>query len=112
MVCRAAWLFRLLIRPHAAFVCLDGVDAGDKYRLSAYSNANACIIFIPLIAIWEIDIIIQYSHFFMSPAYWFMLIISGIGGFAIGIVTMLQIQVHAHLSSPFCVVGCELAFIF
>jgi hypothetical protein len=89
------------------FVCLDGVDAGDKYRLSAYSNANACFIFIPLIAIWEIDTIIQYSHFFLSPAYWFMLIISGVGGFAIGIVTMLQIQVHVHLSFTWCVVGSK-----
>ncbi len=79
---------------HAAIVCYIVLFSGDKYRLSAYSNANACVLFLPLIAYWELDTLYEYAHFFLSPVYWCMLLVSGIGGFAIGIVAMLQIQVR------------------
>jgi hypothetical protein len=70
--------------------------ADDKYRLAAYSNANACLMFLPLILVWESDILVAHAHMFFSLHYWGLLLLSGVGGFAIGIVTMLQIQVDCH----------------
>ena len=87
---------------HAAIVCYIVLFSGDKYRLSAYSNANACVLFLPLIAYWELDTLYEYAHFFLSPVYWCMLLVSGIGGFAIGIVTMLQIQVRFGVTCLSC----------
>jgi solute carrier family 35 (GDP-fucose transporter), member C1 len=49
--------------------------------------------FLPLILVWESDILVAHAHMFFSLNYWALLLLSGVGGFAIGIVTMLQIQV-------------------
>jgi hypothetical protein len=66
---------------------------GNKMRLAAFNNTNAAFLFLPLIAVFEGRIILQHWHLLLSPTYWFLMTIGGVFGFAIGIVTMLQIQV-------------------
>ncbi len=72
--------------------CLD-VVGGNKMRLTAYNNTNAALLFVPLIYFFEWDVLMSHTHVLLSPSYWVMMTLGGVFGFAIGIVTMLQIQV-------------------
>jgi GDP-fucose transporter C1 len=77
---------------------LPAVD-NDHWRLTFYNNVNACILFIPLMLIFEHQQI--YSAFgghFLSGIFWGAMGIAGFFGFAIGIVTVLQIKATSPLS--------------
>jgi hypothetical protein len=66
-------------------------------RLAAYNNTNAALLFVPLIYFFEWDVLLAHTHVLASPSYWVMMTLGGVFGFAIGIVTMLQIQVCGTL---------------
>ncbi|XP_003746675.1 GDP-fucose transporter 1 [Galendromus occidentalis] len=66
--------------------------------LSFYNNVNALILFIPLIAVsGELSLVAKFS-LLGSPDWWTEIFIVGVFGFAIGYVTMLQIQVTSPLT--------------
>ena len=77
---------------------LPAVD-GDKWRLTAYNNVNACIIFIPLMLLTgELDILTQYTDVLVNPAFWGAMLVSGAFGTLIGIASVLQIQTTSPLT--------------
>ena len=69
-------------------------------KLAAYNNTNAALLFIPLILYFEGDVLSEYSYLLTSWYYWFLMTVGGVCGFAIGIVTMLQIQVCPAVPPP------------
>ncbi|XP_067902674.1 GDP-fucose transporter 1 isoform X1 [Heterodontus francisci] len=76
---------------------LSAVD-GSIWRLTYYNNVNACILFIPLIAITG-ELKTLYSFDKMSSAsFWGVMTLGGVFGFAIGYVTGLQIKFTSPLT--------------
>jgi GDP-fucose transporter C1 len=72
---------------------------GNQWRLSAYNNVNACILFLPLIVLTgEVSVIAKNSHLLFSSYFWFIMVIGGVFGFLIGIVTIMQIKVTSPLT--------------
>lgn len=91
----------------SCFVSLNGIYTKkilpvvdkDKWRLAFYNNVNASIMFIPLILLTgEVPIIIQHAELLLSPTYWGVMTIAGFLGFAIGIVTVMQINYTSPLT--------------
>lgn len=76
---------------------LPTVD-NNIWRLQYYNNLNAILLLLPLILITgEISDLLRFQYW-TSPYLWFMLIVAGIFGIAIGYVTSLQIQVTSPLT--------------
>lgn len=66
--------------------------------LTYYNNVNALLMFMPLIvAFGEVQTVynFQYLH---DPIFWGLMVVSGVFGFLISYVTMLQIQVTSPLT--------------
>jgi GDP-fucose transporter C1 len=89
------------------FVCLNAMYTkkvaplldNNQWRLSLYNNLNAVVLFPPII--WladENDIIAQHPHILESSTYWFKMLLAGVFGFAIGIVTVFQITLTSPLT--------------
>ena len=76
---------------------LPKVD-NNKSLLLFYNNYNASILFVPLIIIFEYSIIISHLNKFFSLIFWFSMVISGIMGFAIGLVTVMQVKATSPLT--------------
>ena len=71
----------------------------DHWKLTFYNNANACIMFIPLMIIFEHQAIgMAFYEQFLSATFWGAMWIAGFFGFAIGIVTVLQIKATSPLT--------------
>jgi len=70
----------------------------DKWLLTYVNNANACILFIPLIAYYESDILLENFDKFQTLHLWLGLSVSGVLGFFIGIVTVMQIEATSPLT--------------
>lgn len=70
----------------------------DKSLLLFYNNYNASVLFIPLIILFESSIIITHINKFFSVLFWMCMIISGIMGFAIGLVTVMQVKATSPLT--------------
>lgn len=75
-----------------------GHVGNDKGRLIFYNNVNSCLLFLPLILIFERDIVMQHADLLVSTFFWFMMVIAGVLGYLIGVVTVWQIQVTSPLS--------------
>jgi solute carrier family 35 (GDP-fucose transporter), member C1 len=72
---------------------------GNVWKLSAYNNINACIMFIPFIVLTgELDIIYANFNMLFSLQFWFIMTLSGFFGFLIGIVTTMQIKATSALT--------------
>ncbi|KAK3740599.1 hypothetical protein QZH41_009716, partial [Actinostola sp. cb2023] len=68
------------------------------WRLQLYNNVNACLLFLPLMAVLgEIKEVIEFSKL-SSPYFWFMMTMGGLFGIAIGYMTGLQIKVTSPLT--------------
>jgi len=78
---------------------LPAVD-DDHWKLTFYNNLNACLLFTPLIIIFESQSIIDafYAGQFRSSVFWFAMTAAGCFGFSIGIVTVLQIKLTSPLT--------------
>ncbi|GKZ01417.1 hypothetical protein MPSEU_001092500 [Mayamaea pseudoterrestris] len=75
------------------------VVENDHWKLTYYNNINACILFIPLMLIFEHDAILAgFTKQFMSPIFWSAMAVAGVFGFSIGIVTVLQIKATSPLT--------------
>ncbi|OQR79804.1 GDP-fucose transporter 1-like [Tropilaelaps mercedesae] len=66
--------------------------------LSFYNNVNATIMFIPLIVLMGEVPALRNFQLLTSPMWWLLVVVVGVFGFAIGYVTMLQIQVTSPLT--------------
>jgi GDP-fucose transporter C1 len=88
------------------FVALNGIytsaalkAVGDnKSILMFYNNVNACILFFPLILIFEWKVLVANSEILKSFIFWVCMTICGIFGFGIGLVTTMQIQATSPLT--------------
>lgn len=68
------------------------------WLLSYYNNLYSCILFLPLILIFgEVQILLNYKQTF-SIYIWFLMIVSGLCGLAIGYATALQIKITSPLT--------------
>lgn len=70
----------------------------NHWRLTWYNNMNSCILLVPLVYFYEMDIIIANMDKLTSGAFWSAMTLGGFFGFAIGIVTVLQIKATSPLS--------------
>ena len=77
---------------------LPAVD-NDHWKLTYYNNINACILFIPLMLIFEHNpISAAFGQQFLNGVFWSAMLVAGFFGFAIGIVTVLQIKATSPLT--------------
>nr|CAX74096.1 GDP-fucose transporter [Schistosoma japonicum] len=76
--------------------CLPKVE-GSVWRLTFYNNINSLLLLIPVIGLLEYQSITEHL-FHTSIYFWFIMLISGIFGFAIGYISTLQIQVTSPLT--------------
>mmetsp|Transcript_5643 Transcript_5643/g.8198 ORF Transcript_5643/g.8198 Transcript_5643/m.8198 type:complete len:358 (-) Transcript_5643:194-1267(-) len=76
---------------------LPAVD-DNHWRLTWYNNINACFLFIPLILYFEGDILMKSVEQLQSNTFWVAMTVAGFFGFAIGIVTVLQIKATSPLT--------------
>lgn len=83
----------VFVSLNAIFVkrMLPQVD-GDNNALQFYNNLNATFLFFPLIAFFELDVLSNNLDKLVSPFFWGAMTITGVFGYAIGVVTMMQIQ--------------------
>ncbi len=71
----------------------------DHWKLTFYSNVNATILFMPLIAYYETSTLVSaMGQQLISPTFWAAMTVAGVFGFSIGIVTVLQIKATSPLS--------------
>ena len=71
----------------------------DHWKLTFYNNVNAVVLFIPLMVYFELDTILEaMNQQFTSIVFWIAMLVAGIFGFSIGIVTVLQIKATSPLS--------------
>lgn len=70
----------------------------DKWKLTAYNNTNAAILFLPaIVGMGELPVVLNAPEM-ASAAYWCSVLVTGLFGIAIGFVTMWQIQVTSPLT--------------
>jgi GDP-fucose transporter C1 len=91
----------------SAFVSLNSIYTkstlpkvgGDKWALAYYNNVNATLGFIPLMFIFgEHNTILEYWDLLYNARWWINMWVAGVFGFAIGIVTVMQINVTSPLT--------------
>mmetsp|Transcript_14902 Transcript_14902/g.41458 ORF Transcript_14902/g.41458 Transcript_14902/m.41458 type:complete len:347 (-) Transcript_14902:447-1487(-) len=71
----------------------------DHWKLTFYNNANASVLFLPLIAYEEAGVLYQaLDKQMVSPLFWCAMMVAGFFGFSIGIVTVMQIKATSPLS--------------
>ncbi|GAX10840.1 solute carrier family 35 (GDP-fucose transporter), member C1 [Fistulifera solaris] len=71
----------------------------DHWKLTFYNNVNACILFVPMILVFEHQpLAAAFGKQFLSPLFWSAMMMAGFFGFSIGIVTVLQIKATSPLS--------------
>ena len=78
---------------------LPSVD-DDHWRLTFYNNVNACILFVPLMIIFESQPLLEAvgNGQMFSSLFWAAMMVAGLFGFSIGIVTVLQIKATSPLT--------------
>jgi solute carrier family 35 (GDP-fucose transporter), member C1 len=70
----------------------------NQWLLTYVNNANATLLFLPLVLVMEGDIIVEHIHQIFFPIFWMGMALSGVLGFAIGIVTVMQIKATSPLT--------------
>lgn len=77
---------------------LPAVD-DNHWKLTFYNNMNACFLFVPLMLYYEGDVLItSINAQLVSGIFWSAMTVAGFFGFAIGIVTVLQIKATSPLT--------------
>lgn len=92
----------------SAFVSLNSIFTkkilpevdDDHWKLTYYNNCNACVLFLPLMYFFEFDVLFESfsGGTFSSLAFWGAMVLAGVFGFSIGIVTVLQIKATSPLT--------------
>ena len=71
----------------------------DHWKLTFYNNLNACILFLPIILVFESGTIYAaIGHQLSNSRFWVSMMVAGILGFGTGILTVLQIKATSPLS--------------
>jgi len=71
----------------------------DHWKLTYFNNVNACILFLPMILVFEHQQLgAAFGKQFSSLVFWGAMFVAGFFGFAIGIVTVLQIKATSPLT--------------
>mmetsp|Transcript_38694 Transcript_38694/g.76174 ORF Transcript_38694/g.76174 Transcript_38694/m.76174 type:complete len:350 (+) Transcript_38694:39-1088(+) len=71
----------------------------SKWKLAFYNNVNASVLFLPLIVLsGEASLLFNNISTLLTVKYQFALFMSGLFGFAIGIVTVMQIKATSPLT--------------
>ena len=70
----------------------------NVWRLQMYNNTNACVLLLPMLLLNGEATVLRHFRFWCSLWFWFILLISGAFGIAIGYVTSLQIKVTSPLT--------------
>lgn len=70
----------------------------NHWKLTLYNNVNASFLFLPLMYIFEGDIVRGAHEQLVSRAFWSAMSVAGFFGFSIGIVTVLQIKATSPLT--------------
>eukprot|EP00527_Entomoneis_sp_CCMP2396_P008186 CAMPEP_0198140524 /NCGR_PEP_ID=MMETSP1443-20131203/3664_1 /TAXON_ID=186043 /ORGANISM="Entomoneis sp., Strain CCMP2396" /LENGTH=364 /DNA_ID=CAMNT_0043802973 /DNA_START=122 /DNA_END=1217 /DNA_ORIENTATION=- len=72
----------------------------DHWKLTYYNNINACLLFMPLILIFEHQplLVASSNGQLFSGIFWAAMMVAGVFGFSIGIVTVLQIKATSPLT--------------
>lgn len=76
---------------------LPKVD-NDKSQLLFYNNTNAVLLFMPLIAFFEAEILMNNADKLFTFAFWGPMTVLGFMGFAIGLVTVMQVKATSPLT--------------
>lgn len=76
------------------------VESGrDKmWLLTGVNNIIACVLFLPIIALTETEILMSSIETMYSSTFWGYMMLSGLLGFLIGIAVVLQISVTSPLT--------------
>ena len=70
----------------------------NHWKLTFYNNVNASFLFLPLIYIFEGEVIKGSHAQLISGTFWSAMSVAGFFGFSIGIVTVLQIKATSPLT--------------
>jgi len=70
----------------------------DMWKLSFLNNANACMLFLPLILVFEGGKLLDDMEELLSLVFWMGMTVAGVFGFLIGIVTVMQIEATSPLT--------------
>ena len=70
----------------------------NHWKLTFYNNVNASFLFLPLIFIFEGEVIKRSMEQLTSGVFWSAMSVAGFFGFSIGIVTVLQIKATSPLT--------------
>ena len=70
----------------------------NHWKLTFYNNVNASLLFIPLVVVFEGEILKGTLELLTSKEFWAAMTVAGFFGFSIGIVTVLQIKATSPLS--------------
>jgi len=77
---------------------LPAVD-DNHWKLTYYNNVNAVLLFTPLIAYFELPVLVEaVDGQLVSIFFWVAMTIAGFFGFSIGIITVLQIKATSPLT--------------
>ena len=76
---------------------LPKVD-GDKSLLLYYNNVNGAILFLPLVFLFELSLLQEHFQKFLSFHFWLAMILTGVMGYAIGLVTVMQVKYTSPLT--------------
>jgi len=77
---------------------LPAVD-DDHWKLTFYNNVNACFLFLPIIVVFESGTIYSALGQQLSTSiFWMSMLVAGVFGFSIGIITVLQIKATSPLT--------------
>ena len=75
---------------------LPKVD-NDKSLMLYYNNFNASFFFLPLIVLFETETLVNNTDKMFSMFFWSCMTITGVMGFAIGLVTVMQVKATSPL---------------
>jgi len=70
----------------------------NQWTLTYINNANATLMFIPLVLFFEGSVVFSHIDKFFSLTFYLGMLLSGLLGFAIGIVTVMQIKATSPLT--------------
>jgi solute carrier family 35 (GDP-fucose transporter), member C1 len=70
----------------------------DKALLLYYNNFNAALLFMPLIVLFESHILLESIEELTSPLFWLCMTATGVMGFLIGLVIVMQVKATSPLT--------------
>jgi len=70
----------------------------DKWAVIFYNNAHAALMFVPLIGIFETQIIIEHQAKLRNPLFWFWMTVAALLGSFVGVAAVTQLKLTSPLS--------------